>query len=251
MKTALRVFVLLFGVLSAVSIAQTAAPQPPKPESQASQPSAPSGGAAEQLAAASKEAAAPEQKDENAQFRESPSMKWFARKFHLSLPVAYGIAVGLNFLVVVWTMDLIFRRKGLAFMGLEPLPKARREYNQAIRKQMDDAQRQSEEANRRLREIEGKLAQIGNEIASFQSEAATQQRNEESAFKATIEEERQRILVTARQEIESASTNALRELRAHAAELAVSLAEKKIQVDSSTDQVLVRDFVDQLGKDGQ
>jgi len=40
-------------------------------------------------------------------------------------------------------------------------------------------------------------------------------------------------------------------LRAYVSELAVTLAEKRIQVNASTDQELVRAFVDQLGKNGK
>ena len=55
----------------------------------------------------------------------------------------------------------------------------------------------------------------------------------------------------AEQEIASAAGSARRELRNYAAELAVSLAEKKIKVDSATDRELVRDFVGQLGRNGK
>ena len=235
--------------LSMVSAAQTTSSQS---QNGASQQSTASGGEAEQkMAAASKEAANPEHKDQNAQFKESPSVHWLSEKLHVSMPAANWISIAINFLVLAWLVDLVFRRKGLQFMGMPALPAARRDFSENIRKQMEDAQRASEDANRRLHEIEGKLAQIGSEIAEFEAQAATQQRNEEAALKSAIEEERQRILATAKQEIESASANALRQLRAHAAELAISLAEKKIQVDGATDQVLVRDFVNQLGKDGQ
>jgi F0F1-type ATP synthase membrane subunit b/b' len=44
---------------------------------------------------------------------------------------------------------------------------------------------------------------------------------------------------------------AQRELKAYAAELAVSLAEKRIKVDAATDRALVETFVGQLGKDGK
>ena len=38
-----------------------------------------------------------------------------------------------------------------------------------------------------------------------------------------------------------------RQLTAHAADLAVSLAQKQMQVDAATDQALVRNFSSQLG----
>lgn len=244
MKAVLLACVLTLG-LSIVSVAQSAS-QPAKSSYQGQgSPTVAGGGAAEQqLATASKQAAGEQvkQQDENAQFKESPSIQWMSKKLHISTGAAYWISLLLNFAVIA----------ALVLLGIKKfVPEMLRSRTESIRKQMEDAQRSSEDANRRLREIEAKLAQMGTEIAAFESQAAEQQRNEEAAFKTAIEEERQRILATAKQEIESASSNALRELRARAAELAISLAEKKIHVDAAADQVLVRDFVGQLGKDGQ
>jgi F-type H+-transporting ATPase subunit b len=51
-------------------------------------------------------------------------------------------------------------------------------------------------------------------------------------------------------EIAAAVDQARRELKAYAADLAVTLAAKRIQVDVSTDEELVRSFIDQLGRNG-
>lgn len=236
-------FVFAVLLASATLFAQ-ASPQTTNSEPQASQQSASSGNAREQQLANAGKQAAPEQQqeDESAQFKQSPSIEWMSKKLGVSTGTGFWIALILNFAIIAL----------LVIWGIKKfVPAMLRARGESIRKQMEDAQRSSEDANRRLREIEGRLAQMGSEIAAFESQAAEQQRNEEAAFKAAIEEERQRILATAKQEIESASSNALRELRARAAELAISLAEKKIHVDAATDQVLVRDFVGQLGKDGQ
>jgi len=55
---------------------------------------------------------------------------------------------------------------------------------------------------------------------------------------------------SAGQEVEAAARLAQRDLKAYAAELAVSLAEKRIQVDAATDRALVESFVGQLGQNG-
>jgi F0F1-type ATP synthase membrane subunit b/b' len=47
-----------------------------------------------------------------------------------------------------------------------------------------------------------------------------------------------------------AANAARRELRAYAAELAVDMAEKRIQIGKEADQALVREFTASLGKDG-
>ena len=56
---------------------------------------------------------------------------------------------------------------------------------------------------------------------------------------------------TAEQEIAAAARQARTELRAYVSELAVALAEKRIEINAATDQELVRAFVDQLGKNGK
>ncbi len=52
-------------------------------------------------------------------------------------------------------------------------------------------------------------------------------------------------------EITAIARNARRELKGYAASLAVDLAARRIRVDEPTDHALVREFVDQLGKDGK
>ena len=52
-------------------------------------------------------------------------------------------------------------------------------------------------------------------------------------------------------EVTAIARNARRELKSYAATLAVDLASRKIKVDDTTDQALLREFVGQLGKDGK
>ena len=54
----------------------------------------------------------------------------------------------------------------------------------------------------------------------------------------------------AEREIAAAVNQARRELKAYAVDLAVTLAATRIQVDVSTDEQLVRSFIDQLGRNG-
>jgi len=69
------------------------------------------------------------------------------------------------------------------------------------------------------------------------------------AIKAATAEESRRIVESAQQEIAAATKAARRELTAHAADLAVTLASKQIKVDATTDQALVRRFAQQLSGD--
>jgi F-type H+-transporting ATPase subunit b len=69
------------------------------------------------------------------------------------------------------------------------------------------------------------------------------------------------VVQAAEQEIAAAAKQARRELSTHTADLAIALARKQINIDSNTDQVLVRTFASHLtsndsshdngGKDGR
>lgn len=181
------------------------------------------------------------ERDENAVFKNSPSVKFMARHLHISMEAAYWLSVGFNFLVVV--VAIVAGAKRL-------LPAILRSRNEAIRKNLEEAQRASADANRRLRDIEEKLARIGSEISALEKHAAAAAEAEQERLQSAAEEEKQRIVRAAEQEIAAAANSARRDLRTYAAELAIGLAEKKIKVDTTTDQALVREFVERLGKNG-
>jgi F-type H+-transporting ATPase subunit b len=191
----------------------------------------------EQLEQAAGEAAAD---DPHAEFKESPSVKWLARTLGISLPAAYWVSVSLNFVVLAAIAWFILRKVKVG--------DSMRERTAAIRRQMEEAQRASEEAARRMRDIEARLASLDTEIAGLRSQAEQEGVREEERLLAAAAEEKRKIVAGAEQEIIAAAKSARADLRAYAAELAVGLAEKKIQVSESTDQTLVREFVDQLGK---
>jgi F-type H+-transporting ATPase subunit b len=196
--------------------------------------------------AAGREAAKPEEsakaEDENDQFKHSAMVKRIAKWLGVTVDTAYWISVLINFAIVAVFVGLILKKA---------LPKMFRERTAAIQKGMEDARRASEDANRRLSEIEEKLSRLDAEIAQLQATAARQGDEDEARQKAAAEEERRRMIEAAEQEISAAANTARRELKTYSAELAVSLAEKRIKVDAATDQELVRDFVDQLGRDGR
>ena len=74
---------------------------------------------------------------------------------------------------------------------------------------------------------------------------------EEARIRQAAEEDKHKVVQAAETEIAAIARNARRELKSYAASLAVDLASRKIRVDEPTDQALVREFVDQLGKDGK
>jgi F-type H+-transporting ATPase subunit b len=190
-----------------------------------------------ELAEASREAAG----EENAQFKHSPSVQFVARITGLSLQSAYWLAIAINFAVIAGAIVWFMRSS---------LPGMFRARTQSIRKTMEEAQRASADASRRLGEIEARLARLDDDLAGMRAAAETEAVGEEARIRAAAQEEARKIEEAVGQEVAAATRLAQRELKAYAAELAVSMAEKRIQVDASTDRVLVENFVEQLGKNG-
>lgn len=173
--------------------------------------------------------------------KNSPAVRGLARLTGLDNEKAYWLSVLLNFGVVVLIIAWLVKK------NVPGMFKAR---NESIQKRIEEARKTSEEARRRLTEVEGRLSRLDVEIAEMRREADENARAEEKRIETEVEEERRRIVTAAEQEITAAAGAARRELKAYAAELAVNLAEKKIKVSADTDQMLVREFTSQLGKDG-
>jgi len=194
-------------------------------------------GVGRQLAHETREAAG-EEADETAQFKQSPSVVWISRKLHLDLRNAYWLCLVLNFVavggVIVWA-------------GKKFLPGMFAARTAAIQKAMQEAQKASEEARRRLAEIESRLMKLDVEIGMMRNAAEKEAAAEEARIQAAAEEEKNKIVAAAEQEIAAAAKAARRQLTAHAADLAVGLAQKQIRVDAPTDQALVRNFARELG----
>jgi F0F1-type ATP synthase membrane subunit b/b' len=98
--------------------------------------------------------------------------------------------------------------------------------------------------------IESRFATIGFEIKALQCSADQQWKAEEERIRTAIAEDQRRIAEGVEKEIEVAVDRARHELKTHAADLAVTLAATRIQVDVSCDQALVRAFIHQLGRNG-
>jgi len=189
--------------------------------------------------------AAPEpesEEDPTAQFKHSASVRLLSRITGLSTDNAYWLAVVLNFAIVVGAIWWFSKKN---------LPAMFRNRTASIQKSLEEARRASEDANKRLSEIESRLSRLDQEISGMRAMSEKEAAAEEERIKAGTAEESRRIVESAQQEIAAATKAARRELIAHAADLAVTLASKQIKVDATTDQALVRRFAQQLsGDDG-
>lgn len=190
---------------------------------------------AAELAHESKTAA---EEDDTAVFKHSPVVRWIASKLGLKPQIEYWALYGFDFAIVAVLIVWGWKKN---------IPAAFRSRTAAIRKTMDEAQAASADANRRLADIEARLAKLDQEIAQMASLADKEAVTEEARIRAAAEQDSQRIVEGAQAEIESSARTAMRDLKTYAADLAVSLAEKRIVVDSGTDHQLVQNFSRELG----
>jgi len=148
----------------------------------------------------------------------------------------------LNFAVIVVLIWLAMKAN---------LPAMLRGRTQEILKGVQDARHASEDAGRRLKEIEERLSRISLDIDEMQKHAEAESRAEEERIRSSIEEEKQKMVQAAQQEVEQATNAARRDLQKYAVSLAVDMAEKGIRVDPDEDKTLVEDFAEQLAAEAR
>jgi F-type H+-transporting ATPase subunit b len=243
-----RTFFLALFLASCASLVVLAQDHPAAPDQpQVTRQPRRSESAGRQLAHESREAAGQE-KDEMAEFKESASVRAISRVTRLNLQQSYWLSIVLNFAVIAIL---------IVWAAKKYLPGMFRDRSAGIQKAMLEAQKASEEARGKLAEIEARLAKLDVEIAAMRDAAEKEGASEEARIQAAAQEDGRKIVISAEQEIAAAAKAARRQLTAHAADLAVALAQKQIRVDAATDQALVRNFAGQLagpsdtsGKDG-
>jgi len=165
----------------------------------------------------------------------------WGNRLGLGKSASFAISLVVNFAGIVLFCWVLLKSR---------LPQAFRERTAEIKKGIQQAQAASADASRRLTEIEARLSKLDSEVAEIRQTAEREEAAEETRIRQSAEHDKQKIVEGAKAEIEAMSRNARRELKGYAASLAVDLAGRRVQVDESTDHALVRDFVDQLGKDG-
>lgn len=163
-------------------------------------------------------------------------------KLGLGPKASFSVSIGFNFFALFLFFYVLMKSK---------VPQAFRERTAAIQKGIRDAQAASAEATQRLTNIEARLAKLDQEVEQIRVAAERDAAAEEARIKQAAEEDKQKIVQAAESEIDSFARNARRELKSYAASLAVDLAARDIRIDDNTDHALIREFAQQLGKDGK
>ncbi|RXH56217.1 ATP synthase F0 subunit B [Granulicella sibirica] len=181
-----------------------------------------------------------EEEDETAVYRKSASVQAFGRALGLNADQAATAFTWLNFLILA----------GLVLWFLvRTLPKTFRDRNTTIQKQLVDARTATEEASIRLNSVEARLSKLDEQIAGLKDQAEKDSALDEKRIKASVEDEKAKILAAAEQEIATATTHAQRSIQQYAAELAIEQAARKLSISAETDRLLVQNFARKLGGD--
>jgi F0F1-type ATP synthase membrane subunit b/b' len=175
--------------------------------------------------------------DDQAQFKQSASIRFLAKITGLTPEQCYWLCVVVNFGILAGF---------LVWATKKNLPGAFRSRTAAIQKALAEARSAGHDASQRLAEIEERLARLDQEIAEMAAAAEREAQQEELRIQAATEHDARRILESAEQEIAAVAKSARRDLAAYAADLAVALATKQIRVDDSVDHALVEGFAKQL-----
>lgn len=179
-----------------------------------------------------------EVKDENAEYRNSPTVQKLGKMLGMSTENAATAFTLFNFVVLCALVGMFL---------VKALPKAFRKRTTDIQKKLVDARTATEEANARLNTVEARLGKLDADIAAMRTQAEATAKRDEQRIREGIEEEKGKILAAADAEIQAATALARRQLGQYAAELAVEQAARKLVVTAETDRLLVKSFAERLG----
>ena len=170
-------------------------------------------------------------------FLHSDNVKAVARTLHLSVEATDALFLIINFAVIFFAIVIPL----VKFM-----PRVFRKRSQTLVYDLKTAREATEAAQVRLSAVETKLTGLDKEISELRTQVDEESKKDEARIRTEMEEERQRIVASAGQEIEAAATQARRNLRAYAAELAIASAAKQLRLTEETDRALVAEFVSQV-----
>ena len=172
-------------------------------------------------------------------YRHSASVKKIGSWLHLEKETAAELFEYFNFAILA----------GAVLYGLgKYLPKTFRANRENIQHRLLDARTATQQADERLAAIERRLSHLDEEIAAIGKQAEADSVEDEARIKATIEEERRRIVDAVSKDIAAASSAAQRELKRFAAVLAVDRATQKLVLSEDDDRALLEEFAETLAQ---
>ncbi len=183
-----------------------------------------------------------EEADTNEEYKHSAIVKALGARLGMNTEQAATVFEVTNFAILAVLIGVFLAKS---------LPKTFRNRTGAIQKHLVDARMATEEATARMNSVEDRLSKLDGQIAAMRSQAEKDWAAEEQRVKASVEEEKGKILVAAEQEIAAATALARRQIQQFAADLAIDQAAKKLVVSAETDRLLVQSFARRLTGDDE
>jgi F-type H+-transporting ATPase subunit b len=152
-------------------------------------------------------------------------------------------------LAAVWKWgNFLILFGGLGWYLRQPLREFLETRSRSIEEGLSSGRLARESALRQMSEIESRLARLDDEVQALRAQAVKEAEEERARILETAKIEAQKILEMAHREIEGLKKSARLELKAHVADLAVKLAEERLQksVGSEENKRLVLRFLDSL-----
>ncbi len=181
-----------------------------------------------------------EEADANDAYRHSAIVKALGAKLGMDPDQAATAFEVTNFALLAVVIGLFLAKA---------LPKTFRNRTGMIQKHLVEARMATEEAAARMNSVEDRLSKLDDQIAGMRAQAERDWVVEEGRVKAAVEDEKQKILAAAEQEIATATIQARRQIQQFAADLAIDQAAKKLVVTAETDRLLVQSFARRLTGD--
>ncbi len=175
--------------------------------------------------------------ESNEQFRHAPIVQLISRVLHVDVETTAQIFEDINSAALILLIGYFLFRF---------VPKAFRSRSETIQKQLIEARAATEEANGRLAAVEARLARLGEDIDAIRQQTERDIVEDEKRIKQSLDDEKQRIVKSVEQEIESAGAAAQRQLKQFAAELSIDRAVKRIQLTAESDKAIVARFGEEL-----
>jgi F-type H+-transporting ATPase subunit b len=137
----------------------------------------------------------------------------------------------------------------LIWIARKPLSNFFARRSDSVREQLAEAQKARAEAEARLAEVQSRMSRLDDELKEIANTAEKEAQDEYKKMLAQAEQDAEKIVERSRQEIEGMTRTAQQELRLHAAELSVQMAEEKIQneISAADHERLLNRFVSKLG----
>jgi F-type H+-transporting ATPase subunit b len=175
-----------------------------------------------------------EEAEEDNVYRHTKLVESLSRMFHLDVETTARLFEWINFAIIALAIIIPLSRF---------LPKVFRQRSTALSNHLETARKTTADANARLTAVEAQLSRLDDEIAKIRAQVEQESKQDEARIKATIDEERTRIVAAAEQEISVAAAQARRGLRHFAADLAIEQATQQLTLTPDADRLLIAEFV--------